>query len=88
MSDPLKLKPSQQREITSALALLTQIGLNTTIIIAGCVLFGRFLDAKLGTSPVLVLVFALLGMASAFYSLYKTALKATGTKNRSGDKDV
>ncbi|MDR1532524.1 MAG: AtpZ/AtpI family protein [Clostridiales bacterium] len=71
----MKLKDKDKREIRSAMGLLTHIGLTMTISILGCLFLGKFLDEKLGTSPWLMFVFILLGVASALFSLYKIGSK-------------
>jgi F0F1-type ATP synthase assembly protein I len=71
----LNVKEKEKREIQSALGLLTHIGLTMTICIVGCLFLGKFLDEKFGTAPWLMLVFILLGVASALYSLFKIVHK-------------
>ena len=65
----------KRNEFVKALSMLSQIG----IIMVACVLIGvflgSFLDKRLGTSPWLLLVFSLLGVAAAFKSIYDYAKK-------------
>ncbi|MCL2617797.1 MAG: AtpZ/AtpI family protein [Defluviitaleaceae bacterium] len=70
-----KLRPGERGEIMGALSLFTHIGLTMLICIAGCTFVGIFLDNRLGTGPVLMFVFILLGIASAFWSAYKIIIK-------------
>lgn len=59
-------------EIATMLSLLTQVGLMIIIPIFGCMFIGRFIDSKLNTSPIFLLIFILLGIGGAFMSVYKT----------------
>ena len=52
------------------LAMLTQIGLTFVVCIAIGFFVGRWLDDVLGTSPWLLLVGILVGIASAFKALF------------------
>ena len=65
-----KRNPLSRRALAKGLTLATQIA----FLIIACVFIGVFLGVKLdnwlGTSPWLLLVFSLLGVASAFKSLY------------------
>lgn len=42
------------------------------VCIFGCGFIGITIDKKLGTSPIFSIIFIILGIASAFVSLYKT----------------
>ncbi len=68
----MKFKPDngQRNEIMKALSLLSQMGLTMSVCIIVCVFIGKYLDDLLGTSPWLLLVFIVLGVASAFKVLY------------------
>ncbi|MGX4601504.1 AtpZ/AtpI family protein [Faecalimicrobium sp. JNUCC 81] len=59
-------------EIATMLSLLTQVGLMIIIPILGCMFIGKFIDSKLNTSPIFLLIFILLGIGGAFMSVYKT----------------
>ncbi len=71
----MKIKPSERKDIMNALGLFTHIGLTMTIAITGSLLFGKWVDDKLQTSPLFLVVFILLGMSSAIYILYKIVIK-------------
>ena len=73
--DKEKLKPGERNEIMVALALFTHIGMTMVVCILGCILLGVFLDNLLGTGRVFTIVFILLGVASAFWSVYKIIMK-------------
>ena len=73
--DKEKLKPGERNEILAALALFSHIGITMMVCILGCILLGVFLDNSLGTGRVFTIVFILLGVASAFWSVYKIIMK-------------
>ncbi len=66
----LKLDNKEKAKITSAYALLSQIAIQVIVIMAMMFFLGLWLDKKLGTSPLFLLMLLLLGMASAFKSIY------------------
>ena len=68
MPEPEKNK---RGEIFKGLSLLTQIGFSIVACVLIGVLFGRFLDRVLGTSPWLLMVFSIAGVAAAFKTLYE-----------------
>lgn len=59
------------------LAYLTQVGILMLTPIIGGVYLGNFLDEKLKTSPWLLLLCIVLGVATAFMSLYKFVMVVT-----------
>ena len=67
-------------EIASMLSLITQLGIMILICILGCTFIGKFLDSKLNTSPILTLIFMLLGIGGAFMGVYKTLIVYTKRK--------
>lgn len=73
-------KRKMYMEIATMLSLLTQIGLMIVISILGCMFIGRFIDSKLNTSPIFLLIFILLGIGGAFMSVYKTLAAYTKRK--------
>ncbi len=66
----LKLNKYERGKIASAYALLSQIAIQVIVIMAMMFFLGRWLDEKLGTSPLFLLLLLLLGMLSAFKSIY------------------
>jgi F0F1-type ATP synthase assembly protein I len=58
-------------QIFETLGLLAQVGLMMAAAIILGLFAGRFLDAKLGTSPIFTLVFILLGICGGFFQLFK-----------------
>lgn len=66
------MKKNQWFEIAKATSLLTQLGLIVVICVFGCAYVGIYLDRRLNTSPIFALVFIVLGVGSAFASVYRT----------------
>lgn len=66
----LKLKKHDRSKIATAYALLTQIAIQVLVIMVMMFFLGRWLDKFLGTSPLFLLLCILLGMLSAFKSIY------------------
>jgi len=67
-------------QIANMLSLVTQLGIMILICILGCTFIGKFLDSKLNTSPIMTLIFMLLGIGGAFMSAYKTLIVYTKRK--------
>ena len=65
----------QPNGFIAALSLLSQIGVTIIVCIAVGIAIGFFLDKFLKTSPWLLLVFTLLGVAAAFKSIFDFAKK-------------
>ncbi len=66
------------------LALITQVGLTLSVYIIGAVFIGSFIDKKLNTAPLFLLICLIVGLAAAFFNMYRMLLKI-GTKK--GDED-
>ena len=75
MANPSKFTKKEKRQIIRALGLMSQIGFTAVVCVFIGVFLGRFLDDWLGTSPWLLLVFALLGCISAFKAMIDIAKK-------------
>lgn len=58
-----------------AFMMVSQLGVNMTVCIVGGFLLGHKLDQWLGTSPWLLIVFILLGVAAAFKVMFDYAGK-------------
>lgn len=67
----LMLNKLPSKNIYRKVAELSSLGLILPSSIALGLFFGYLLDKLFGTQPWLLLVFALLGTASGFYSLFK-----------------
>lgn len=74
-----------QREIKSALGLMSQLGITMVVTIAVGLFFGRFLDGKLGTSPAFLIAGCFLGGAAAIRNLYTMVKKRWDTHDQSDD---
>lgn len=57
------------------LALITQVGLNVLIPILGCMLFGLWLEKKLNTKGILLLIFTLIGIAAGIGNILRLGKK-------------
>ena len=58
-----------------AMSFSSQVGFTIVFCILIGVLLGQYLDGLLGSSPWLLLLFSLLGMAAAFRTLFSLAKK-------------
>lgn len=61
-------------EAAGLLSLLSQVGLMMIIPILICLFIGKFIDEKLNTSPIFLMIFLLLGIGGAFMGVYKTLM--------------
>ena len=66
---------TQRNEFGKALSVLSQMGVTIIVCVAVGLAAGYFLDKLLGTTPWLLLVFTLLGIAAAFKSIFDFAKK-------------
>ena len=66
---------NNKMKIFQNLALVTQIGIMMIVPIFIGLFTGRFLDDKLGTGNIFLLIFIVLGVGAAFMNLYKIAMK-------------
>lgn len=64
------------------LALLSQIGISMIVPIGIGLYIGKWLDDKLGTGPIFLFIFILMGVGSAFMSLFKLTQTDLGQKKR------
>ena len=63
------------------------IGIEFVVAILLCLFAGRWLDGKLGTEPILMLVGAFAGMAIGFYSFVRTVLRLQKGEGRGTEKE-
>ena len=73
-------KKSTGAQIAQALSLLSQLSIIMLTSIFGCFFIGKFIDNKLNTSPIFMLIFLVLGVGGAFMSVYKTVIGYTKRK--------
>lgn len=71
---------SKRAEIVQMISLISQLGIMMVVSIFGCFFIGRFIDDKLGTGPIFMLIFLVLGIGGAFMSVYKTVIGYTKRK--------
>ena len=67
-------------QIAQMLSLISQLGIMMVVSIFGCFFVGKFIDNKLNTSPIFMLIFLVLGVGGAFMSVYKTVIVYTKRK--------
>jgi len=65
----------EQRELLKALGQMSQIGFTIITCVALGFAIGLFLDNRLGTAPVFLIIFSLLGCASAIKAMVDLAKK-------------
>lgn len=62
-------------KIFENLALVTQIGIMMIVPIMMGLFIGKFLDSKLGTGNIFLMIFIIIGVGASFLNLYKIAMK-------------
>ncbi|NBI06038.1 AtpZ/AtpI family protein [Senegalia massiliensis] len=62
------------------IALITQIGISMAVPIIGSIFLGNFLDKKLGTNILFLIVFLILGVGAAFMTLFKMTSRMSNRK--------
>lgn len=67
------------------LALLSQVGISMIVPIFGGVFLGHWLDEKVGTKFIFLLIGVVMGISVAFSTLFKMTSK--GLNSRKNDKD-
>lgn len=73
-------KKRTSSQIAQMLSLISQLGIMMVVSIFGCFFIGKFIDNKLNTSPIFMLIFLVLGVGGAFMSVYKTVIVYTKRK--------
>lgn len=73
-------KKRTSAQIAQMLSLISQLGIMMLVSIFGCFFIGKYIDNKLNTSPIFMLVFLVLGVGGAFMSVYKTVIVYTKRK--------
>lgn len=64
-----------KKDIIKALSLISQLGISMAVPIIGCIFFGKWLDAKLNTNILFLIIFTILGIGTAFRTLYIMVIK-------------
>jgi len=70
-----KISKQDRKKIVRGLGLMTQIAVTAATCVMIGLFLGLFLDRRLGTDPWLVIIFSLLGCASAFKAMIDIAKK-------------
>lgn len=65
----------QTRSIMQNLALVSQVGIMMIVPILGCVWLGQFIDKKLGTGSLFLIIGIVLGVGAAFRNLYQLGVQ-------------
>ncbi len=72
------------RSTLRAFALATQMGFSIAVPLVAGVAGGLFLDDRLGTKPIFLIVGILLGLVLATFTLYKLVSFRTSRDSRNG----
>ena len=64
------------------IALISQIGISMITPIIVCVLLGNYLDKKLNTGILFLIIFTILGVGTSFLSLYKLTMEKSNKKRK------
>jgi F0F1-type ATP synthase assembly protein I len=70
------MKDAGYGELTRYLGLVTQVGLTMLVSIGVGFGIGWFLDHKLATGGLFLIIFILLGVGAGFWSVYRLIMKA------------
>lgn len=62
-------------KIFQNLAMITQMGIMIVVPILIGLFIGKFIDSKLGTGNLFLLIFILFGVGAGFLNLYKIAMR-------------
>lgn len=57
------------------LALVTQLGISMTVPIVLSIFIGNYIDKKLGTKGVFLIIFIILGIGASISSLFRLTMK-------------
>ncbi|MDO5707640.1 MAG: AtpZ/AtpI family protein [Andreesenia angusta] len=72
----------RKTSIFANLTLVTQIGITVIIILIGCIFLGKFLDEKLGTDIIFLIVFTVIGVLSAFNYIFRIGMQGAGSNRK------
>jgi len=73
---------ARKSSVFENLALMSQIGISMIMPIIMGLYIGNWLDNRLGTGPVFLFIFIIMGIVSAFISVYKLTQRQFGQKKR------
>ncbi len=80
-----KMSKKDKHQISSAYSLVTQIGIHMIVTIFLCFFIGQWLDNLIGTAPIFLFIFTLIGVLSAFVGVYKISLKEINRTAKNSD---
>jgi ATP synthase protein I len=60
----------EKRNLLKTLGVVSSMGISVVLAIAMGVLFGRFLDDRLGTKNIFFFIFLFIGIVAAFRNIY------------------
>lgn len=72
----------KKASVFTNLALISQIGISMVVPIGIGLFIGKWLDGKLGTGPIFLFVFIIMGVISAFMNLFKLTETMIDKKKR------
>ncbi|MFA5009267.1 MAG: AtpZ/AtpI family protein [Candidatus Paceibacterota bacterium] len=85
----LPLPPSNTKSsVAKALILGSELGFLIALPLVGCLIFGVFLDKKLDSFPVFILVSVLFGIILTIVSLYKLIIPFLEKGREKNNKDL
>jgi len=85
----LPLPPSNTKSsVAKALILGSELGFLIALPLVGCLIFGVFLDKKLDSFPVFILIAVLLGIVFTIVSLYKLIIPFLEKRSGKNNKDL
>ena len=66
---------NERKQIVKAMSMMSQIGLTAIVCIVMGLVVGLGLDGLLGTAPVFLIIFSILGIISALKAMIEVAKK-------------
>lgn len=81
----MKKRNKYNRSVYRSLAVITQFGINMLVPIFLCSFLGMYLDKKLGTSYIMILLF-FVGALAGFRNIYIVAKRIYSDKDSEGQK--
>lgn len=74
------MKSNEKSKVLQNLVLISQVGISMLVPILGGALLGIFIDKKLGTGIIFFIIFIILGIISAFITLFKITVGSNRRK--------
>ena len=78
---------NKDKKVFAAIAAYSQLGFSMSACVAIGIIGGIFLDRRLGTSPLFLILGCLIGTGASFKALYDLAVKKQKNKTKKVDKD-